>query len=71
MAYLRGLKPTTQQQVMLTNPATLADVMYAANAADTTYWLACHWNKPWSLQQSHHGGLGKGSGPVPMELDAV
>ena len=70
LAYLRGLKPSIQQQVMLTAPATLSDAMYAANAADSTYWFSHQWNKflPLSHQRGSHG---KQDGPVPMELGAM
>ena len=69
LAYLRGLKPSIQQQVMLTAPATLSDAMYATDAADSTYWFS-HQNK--SLPSLHQrGGHGKRDGPVPMELGAM
>ena len=51
LAHLRGLKPSIQQQVMLTAPATLSDAMYAADATDSTYWFSHQWNK--SLPLSH------------------
>ena len=73
LAYLRGLKPSIQQQVMLTAPATLSDAMYATNAteaANSTYWFSHQWNK--SLPLSHQrGSHGKRDGPVPMELGAM
>ena len=70
LAYLRGLKPSIQQQVMLTAPAMLSNAMYATNAADSTYWFSHQWNK--SLPLLHlHGGHGKRDGPVPMELGAM
>ena len=70
LAYLRGLKPSIQQQVMLTAPAMLFDAMYAADAANSTYWFSHQWNK--SLHLSHlRGGHGKRDGPVPMELGAM
>ena len=57
LAYLRGLKPSIQQQVMLTAPATLSNAMYAANAADSKYWFSHQWNKssPSSHQRGGHG----------------
>ena len=55
---------------MLTAPATLSDAMYAADAADSTYWFSHQWNKSSPLSQLH-GGHGKRDGPVPMELGAV
>ena len=67
LAYLRGLKPSIQQQVMLTAPAMLSDAMYAANFS---YWFSHQWNKP--LPSSHsRGGHGKWDGPVLMELGAM
>ena len=73
LAYLRGLKPSIQQQVMLTAPAMLSDAMYATdatNATNSTYWFSHQWNK--SSPLSHQcGGHGKQDGPVPMELGAM
>ena len=70
LAYLRGLKPSIQQQVMLTAPATLSDAMYTANAANSTYWFSHQWNKSSPLLHLR-GGHGKQDGPVAMELGAM
>ena len=70
LAYLRGLKPSIQQQVMLTAPATLSDAMYAADAANSMYWFSHQWNK--SSPSLHlHDAHGKRDGPVPMKLGAM
>ena len=70
LAYLQGLKPSIQQQVMLIAPAMLSDATYAADAADSTYWFSHQWNK--SSPASHlRGGHGKRDGPVLMELGAM
>ena len=55
---------------MLTAPATLSDAMYAADAADSTYWFSHQWNKSSPALHSH-GGHGKRDGPVLMELGAM
>ena len=73
LAYLRGLKPSIQQQVMLTAPAMLSDAMYATDAVDaanSTYWFSHQWNKSSPALHSR-GGHGKWDGPVPMELGAM
>ena len=54
---------------MLTAPAMLSDAMYAADAADSTYWFSQQWNK--SSPSSQSRGHGKRDGPVPIELGAV
>ena len=55
---------------MLTAPATLSDAMYAADAADSTYWFSHQWNKS-SPSSNLRGGHGKQDGPVPMEVGAM
>ena len=45
LAYLRGLKPQVQQQVMLHNPTSLQAAMQAADSADSTIWFASGWNR--------------------------
>ena len=45
MAYLRGLKPQVQQQVMMHHPTSLHDAMHAADSADSCIWFST-WSKP-------------------------
>ena len=69
--YVAGLKPSTKQHVLITNPQTLDEAMALADRVDQTVYDARAGNpagprrRPWST--GHPGG----AGPVPMEIGAM